>query len=109
MLSNPRPLKVVCLDAALGGRPLRQQPLEHIAQNPDDAAVFPDLDSELHGLVLGVPVGVFGEGEEQRRLRSLKATAAAQRVRCSRAESLCRVSKFRHRARINDRPPIPVE
>jgi hypothetical protein len=34
--------------------------LEHTAQDPDDAAVLPDLDPELYGLPLGVPVGVLG-------------------------------------------------
>jgi len=62
---EPGPLEVVRLGAARGSGPLRQYPLEHAPRDPDEAAVFPDLD----GLVLGVPVGVFGEGEEQRRLR----------------------------------------
>jgi hypothetical protein len=35
--------------------------LEHTARDPDDAAVLLDLDPELHGLLLGVPVGVLGE------------------------------------------------
>ena len=66
---EPGPLEVVRLGAARGSGPLRQYPLEHAPRDPDEAAVFPDLDPELDGLVLGVPVGVFGEGEEQRRLR----------------------------------------
>ena len=41
--------------------------MEHTARDPYDAAVLPDLDPELDGLPLGVPVGVFGEGEEHRR------------------------------------------
>jgi len=36
--------------------------LEHRARDPDDAAVFPDLDAELDSLLLGVPVGVLGGG-----------------------------------------------
>jgi hypothetical protein len=38
-------------------RPLRQQPLEHPPRDPDHAAVFVDLDPELYGLVVGVPMG----------------------------------------------------
>jgi hypothetical protein len=38
--------------------------LKHTARDPDDAAVLADLDPELYGLLLGVPVGVLGEGEE---------------------------------------------
>ena len=56
------------LHAPLGGGPLRKQTLEHAPRDPDDAAVLPDLDAELYGLLLGVPVGVLGEPEEQRRL-----------------------------------------
>jgi len=66
MLSNRVPLKVVRLDTAFGGRPLRQYPLEHAPRDPHDAAVLTDLDPELHGLPLGVPMDVFREGEEQR-------------------------------------------
>jgi len=61
---EPGPLEVVCLDAPLGGGPLRQQALEHAPRDPDNAAVLPDLYPELDGLPVGVPVGVFGEGEE---------------------------------------------
>ena len=46
---EPRPLKVVRLDSALGGRPLRQEVLEQAARHPDNAVVFPDL----YGLPLG--------------------------------------------------------
>ena len=67
---EPGSPKIVCLDTALGGRALREQSLEHTAPDPDDTAVLPDLDRELYGLVLGVPMGVHGEGGEQRRLRS---------------------------------------
>jgi hypothetical protein len=36
--------------------------LEHTARDPDDAPVLSDLDPELDGLLLGVPVGVLGGG-----------------------------------------------
>jgi hypothetical protein len=42
----------------------------HAPRNPDDAALFSDLDAELDGLLLGVPVGVLGEDEEHGDLRS---------------------------------------
>jgi hypothetical protein len=38
--------------------------LEHAPRDPEDAAVLPDLDPELHGLLIGVPVGVLGKSEE---------------------------------------------
>ena len=38
--------------------------MEHTARDPNDTALLPDLDPELDGLLLGVPVGVPGEGEE---------------------------------------------
>jgi hypothetical protein len=44
--------------------------LEHAPRDPDDAAVLPDLDPELDGLLLGVPVGVLGKGEEHGGFRS---------------------------------------
>jgi hypothetical protein len=37
--------------------------LGHAARDPDDAVVLPDLDSELDGLLLSVPVGVFGKAK----------------------------------------------
>jgi hypothetical protein len=43
--------------------------LEHPPRDPDDAAVLPDLDPELHGLPIAVRVGVLGKGEEQWLLR----------------------------------------
>jgi hypothetical protein len=50
---------VVGFNAALGGRAFREQALEHPPRNPDHAAVFADLNPELHGLPLGVPAGVL--------------------------------------------------
>jgi ABC-2 type transport system ATP-binding protein len=38
--------------------------LEHAPRDPDHTTVFADLDPELHGLLLGVPSGIFGEGEK---------------------------------------------
>src|ERR1700757_2055923 len=67
---EPRPLKVVCFDASFRGGPLGQEPLKDPPRYPDHATVFADLDTELHGLVLGVPSGILGEGEEHRRLRT---------------------------------------
>jgi hypothetical protein len=32
--------------------------LEHAPRHPDDAAVLANLDPELHGLLLGVPIDV---------------------------------------------------
>ena len=64
MLSNRVLLEVARLDASLGGGPLGQQPPEDPSRDPDNAAVLADLDPELYGLLLGVPVGVLGEGEE---------------------------------------------
>jgi hypothetical protein len=51
-------------ETPLGGGALRQQALEHAPRDPDHAAVFSDLDSELYGLPLSVPPGVLGKGEE---------------------------------------------
>ena len=39
-------------------------------REPDHAAVLADLNPKLHSLPLSVPMGVFGEGEERRCLRS---------------------------------------
>jgi class 3 adenylate cyclase len=66
---EPRPLEVVCLDASFRRGPLGQEPLKDPARHPDHATVFADLDTELHGLVLGIPSSILGEGEEHRRLR----------------------------------------
>jgi len=44
--------------------------LEHVPRDPDNTAVLADLDPELHGLPLRVPVGVLGEREEYRGLLS---------------------------------------
>jgi hypothetical protein len=65
MLSNRGPLEIVPLDAPLGGWPLRQKALEDAPRNPDHTTVLADLDPELHGLLLGVPAGILGEGKEQ--------------------------------------------
>ena len=35
-------------------------------RDPNHAAVLADLNRELHGLPLGIPVGVLGKGEEHR-------------------------------------------
>jgi hypothetical protein len=56
MLSN----RVRCLDAPLGGGPLREQPLEYAPRDPDHAVVFADLDPELHRLPVGIPAVVLG-------------------------------------------------
>ena len=42
----------------------------HAPRNPDDAALFSDLDAELDGLLLGLPVGVLEEDEEHGDFRS---------------------------------------
>jgi hypothetical protein len=66
---EPRPLKIVCFDASFRGRPLGQEPLKDSPRYPDYASVFADLDTEFHGLVLGIPSSILGEGEEHRRLQ----------------------------------------
>jgi hypothetical protein len=53
-------LAVVGPQDALGGGPLREQPLEDAPRHPDQPAVLADLDPELHGLPLGIPAGVLG-------------------------------------------------
>jgi hypothetical protein len=40
-----------------------------LAAAPGPRRVLADLDPELHGLPVGIPAGVLGEGEEPRRLR----------------------------------------
>jgi hypothetical protein len=45
-----------------------QQAPEHPPRDPDHAAVLADLDPKLRGLLLGIPAGVFGKGEEQTAL-----------------------------------------
>jgi hypothetical protein len=44
----------------LGGGPLGEQALEHARWDPAHAAVFADLDPELHRLPLGRPAGILG-------------------------------------------------
>jgi hypothetical protein len=61
---EPGTLQVVGLDAPLRRGPLGQQALEHAARHPDGAAVFADLDPELHRLPFGIPAGVVGKGEK---------------------------------------------
>ena len=51
---EPRPLEVVCFDASLRRGPLGQEPLKDPPRYPDHATVFADLDTELHGLPIGV-------------------------------------------------------
>jgi hypothetical protein len=58
---EPGLLEIVSLTASLGGRPGRQEALEHPPRNPDNAIVLSDLDPELHGLPIRVPAGIFGE------------------------------------------------
>jgi hypothetical protein len=48
---------------------IRRQALEYAPRHPDHAVILAYLDPELHGLPLGIPAGVLGEGEEDRRLR----------------------------------------
>ena len=36
--------------------------MEQAPRDPDHAVVLADLDPELHGLPLGIPAGVLGEG-----------------------------------------------
>jgi hypothetical protein len=43
--------------AALGR--VGEQALKHAPRDPDHAFVLADLDPELHGLPLGIPVGVL--------------------------------------------------
>jgi hypothetical protein len=50
-----------------GGWPLQKEALKHPPRDPDHATVLPDLDPELDGLPLRVPVGVLGEGEKHSR------------------------------------------
>jgi hypothetical protein len=57
-------LQVVRLNASFGCWPLGEQLLEYAPRDPDHGAVLADLDPELHGLPLGIPAGVLGEGEE---------------------------------------------
>jgi hypothetical protein len=54
-------LEVVRLNAALGSRPFREEALEHAPRDPDHAVVLADLDPELDGLLLGVPVASSGK------------------------------------------------
>jgi len=44
--------------------------LEYAPRDPDYTTVLADLDPELYGLLLGVPSGIFGKGEEHRGLPS---------------------------------------
>jgi hypothetical protein len=61
---EPGPLEVVGFDAPLGRGSLREQPLEHAPRDPDHPAVLADRDPELHGLPVGIPAAVLGDGEE---------------------------------------------
>jgi hypothetical protein len=47
-----------------------EQMLKHAPRHPDQTVVFADLDTELDGLPLCIPTGVFGKGEEHGRFRS---------------------------------------
>jgi hypothetical protein len=51
---------MVGFHAPLGGGRLREETLKHPPRHPDHAAVLADLDPELHGLPLGIPLGVLG-------------------------------------------------
>jgi hypothetical protein len=87
MLSNRVrcPLEVVRLDAALGGGPLRQQPLEHAPRDPDHAVALADLNPRTpRPAARGIPVGVLGAGEDHRRLR--RRLRRAYRVRPGTAD-----------------------
>jgi hypothetical protein len=55
---EPGPLEIVGFDAPLGSRPLGAQPLEYAPRDPDHAAVFADLDPELHRPAARHPAGV---------------------------------------------------
>jgi hypothetical protein len=56
------------LDAALRRRPLRQQALEHLPPNANDAAIFADFDTELDGIHRVVPSRIIGKREQIHRL-----------------------------------------
>jgi hypothetical protein len=60
---KPGSLEIVGLNTPLRRWPLGEQALKHPPRDPDHAVVLADLDPELYGLPLGIPAGVFGEGE----------------------------------------------
>jgi hypothetical protein len=45
------------------GRPLGEQSLEYAPRDPDHSPALADLGPELHGLPVGIPTGVLGQGE----------------------------------------------
>jgi hypothetical protein len=50
----------------VGDGSFREEALEHAPRDPDHAAVFADLDPELHRLPLGVPAGILGHTDRTR-------------------------------------------
>ena len=89
-LSQRCPLQVVRFNAALGGRCLPQEGLEHAPGYPHHAAVFTDFNAKLNSLPLGIPSGVIGKGEEHRSVGlrakpttfSICSTATIQQQPC---------------------------
>jgi len=63
-LVKPSPMEVIALDASFRGRALRKEVLEDPTADADHTVALADLDAELDGVPVGVPGGIFREGEK---------------------------------------------
>ena len=78
--------------------------MEHAPWDPDDAGLFADLDAKLHGLLLGVPVGVLGEGEEHGGFRS-RAGSDQRSLNVRSNEGNAKIARLGPDTRRSDLPP----
>ena len=68
-----RPLQVVGLETTLGSRRAIEETPEDVAPDVHDTPIFADVDGELDGIALGVPVGIGREAEAEERGASAPA------------------------------------
>jgi hypothetical protein len=59
-----RSLQIICLEAALGVRPIRQQPLEGTTRYANHPSILPDPHPELDSFLLGIPPDIVWKGKE---------------------------------------------
>jgi hypothetical protein len=68
-----RSLQIICLDAPLGGRPIRQQALEGTARYANHPTILADPHPELDCFSLGIPPGIVWKGKEHQSDSALRA------------------------------------
>jgi hypothetical protein len=67
-----RSLQIICLDAPLGGRPIRQQALEGTARYANHPTILADPHPELDCFSLGIPPGIVWKGKEHQSDSALR-------------------------------------